>query len=139
MTASATGTIRDNDTPGFSINSPSVDEGASPASLEFTVSLSPASYQQTTVNYASTTTGTATSGTDFTAVSGTLTFAAGDTSKTITVSVTDDLDFEENETVVITLSNATGNAEIGTATGTGTITNDDPGISIDSPTVEEVD
>ncbi len=141
VTASGTGTIRDNDTPGFSIDSPSVAEGdSSSATLTFTVSLSPASYQATTVSYADTGTGTATSGTDYTAITGsTLTFAAGDTSKTITVQVTGDIANEPDETVVITLSNATGNAEIGTANGTGTITNDDPGISIADATIEEGD
>ncbi len=138
--ATGTGTITDNDTPSFSINSPSVNEGDSMASLEFTVSLSPASYQETTVNYA-VTGGTATSDTDYTALaaSTTLTFAIGDTSQTITVSVTDDLDFEENETVVITLSGASPGTTIATASGTGTITNDDPGISIADATVEEGD
>ncbi len=140
VTASGTGTIRDNDTPGFSIDSPSVAEGDSGSvNLVFTVSLSPASYQAATVNYA-VTSGTATSGTDYTAVAASsLSFSAGDTSKTITVQVTGDIANEPDETVVITLSNATGNAEIGTATGTGTITNDDPGISIADATIEEGD
>ncbi len=140
VTASGTGTIRDNDTPGFSIDSPSVSEGDSGSvNLTFTVSLSPASYQATTVNYA-VTGGTATSGTDFTALAaGTLTFAIGDTSDTITVSVTGDFANEPDETVVVTLSNATGGASISTASGTGTITNDDPGISIADATVEEGD
>ncbi len=148
VTASATGTIRDNDTPGFSIDSPSVAEGDTGDSndLVFTVSLSPESYQASvTVNWA-VTSGTATSGTDYTgpgspgATSGTLTFAAPNkTSQTITMSVMGDLDFEENETVVVTLSGASTGTAIVTASGTGTITNEDPGISIDSPTVEEVD
>ncbi len=141
VTVSATGTIRDNDTPGFSIDSPSVAEGDDGDSndLVFTVSLSPASYQDVTVNYA-VTGGTATSGTDYTAVAASsLSFNAGDTSKTITVSVTGDLAFEPSETVVITLSGASAGTAIATSSGTGTITNDDPGISIDSPTVEEVD
>ncbi len=141
VTASATGTIRDNDTPGFSIDSPSMAEGDDGDSndLVFTVSLSPASYQDVTVNYA-VTGGTATSGPDYTAVAASsLSFNAGDTSKTITVSVTGDLAFEPNETVVVTLSGASAGTAIATSSGTGTITNDDPGISIDSPTVEEVD
>ncbi len=146
--ASATGTIRDNDTPGFSIDSPSVVEGdpGDSTNLVFTVSLSPESYQTSvTVNWAVTSTSsTATSGTDYDgpsgAASGTLTFAAPNkTSQTITMSVMGDLDFEENETVVVTLSGASTGTAIVTASGTGTITNDDPGISIDSPTVEEVD
>ena len=144
-TASGTGTITDNDTPSlpsFSIDSPSVTEGDSGSvNLTFTVLLSPVSTQQATVNYADAGTGTATSGTDYTAIAGgTLTFAAGDTSKTITVSVTGDTSVEMAETVVLTLSNASSGTSIATANGIGTITdNDIPGFSIDSPSVTEGD
>ena len=142
VTASGTGTITDDDTPMFSINSPSVVEGdSSTTNLEFTVTLSPASYQATTVDYATATSGTATAGTDFTAISATtLTFAAGDTSKTFMVSVTGDATDEgAGETVVAALSNATGNAEIGTSSGTGTITDDDPKFSIGNASATEGD
>ena len=110
----------------LSINSPSVTEGNSGSTnLTFTVTLSPASAQQVTVAYADAGTGTATSGTDYTAITaGTLTFAAGTTSQTFNVAVTGDTLIESNETVVVTLSSAT-NATISTATGTGTITDDD--------------
>ncbi len=110
----------------LSINSPSVTEGNSGSTnLTFTVTLSAASAQQVTVDYADARTGTATSGTDYTAITGgTLTFTAGTTSQTFTVAVTGDTTDEANETVVVTLSSAT-NATISTATGTGTITNDD--------------
>ena len=82
-----------------------------------------------TVNYA-VTGGTATSGTDFTALaSGTLTFAVdGALSQNITLDVLGDTAIESNETVIITLSNlvqVTGTATLGNATGTITITNDD--------------
>jgi hypothetical protein len=82
-----------------------------------------------TVDYA-VTGGTATSGTDFTALaSGTLTFAAGGAlSQNITLDILGDTVIESNETVIITLSNlvqVTGTAALGNATGTGTITNDD--------------
>ena len=92
-----------------------------------------------TVDWAEGTGGTATSGTDYTAITGgTLTFAAGTTSRAFDVSVTGDTTDEADETVVVTLSNA-ANATIGTATGTGTITDDDgaPTVSIDSPSVME--
>ena len=141
-TAIGTGTITDDDTPRFSINSPSVAEGdSSTTSLTFTVTLSPASATQVAVNYASSdgTTNGATAGTDYTAVNGTLTFAANQTSRTITVSVTGDTTYESDETVVVTLSGASSGTNISMATGTGTITNDDPGLSIDSPSVTEGD
>ena len=120
-------TITDDDgEPSLSIDSPSVAEGDSgSASLAFTVSLGAASGRQVTVGYADAGTGTATSGTDYTAISaGTLTFAAGETAKTLTVSVTGDGTSEPDETVVVTLSSP-ANAVLGTASGTGTITDDD--------------
>ena len=124
-------TVTDNDEPAISISSPSVTEGDSGSvTLTFKVTLDVVSSKSVTVNYAEGTGGTATSGTDYTAVaSDTLTFAAGDTSKDIEVTVTGDALDEPDETVVVTLSSAT-NASISTATGTGTITDDD-----DAPTV----
>ena len=130
-------TITDDDPqPRFSISSPSAVEGTA---LTFTVRLNAASGKEVTVAYADAGTGTATSGTDYTALTaGTLTFAAGTTSQTIAVSVTDDSDNEQNETVIVTLSSAT-NATISTAQGTGTIIDDDgmPALSIGSPSVIE--
>ena len=131
MVNSATISLTDDDPePSLSIDSPSVTEGNSgSATLTFEVTLDTASGKQVTVQYADAGTGTATSGTDYTAITGgTLTFAAGTTSQTFNVSVTGDVLDESNETVVVTLSNA-GNATIGTATGSGTITDDD-----DAPT-----
>ena len=129
-TATGVGTITDDDgAPSLSISSPSVAEGDSgtTANLDFAVMLSAASGQQVTVDYAvdGTDPGTATSGTDYTALAaGTLTFAVGDTSETIRVTVTGDTQDEPNETVRITLSGA-ANASLSTATGVGTITDDD--------------
>ena len=63
-----------------------------------------------------------------------MTFAAGETSQSFDVALAGDATDEENETVAVTLSGPT-NATLGTATGTGTITDDDdpPTLSIDSP------
>ncbi len=133
-TAQGTGTIIDDDgMPTLSIGSPSVIEGATSATLTFRVYLRPAhNTLQVTVAYADAGTGTATSGTDYTALTaGTLTFAVGDTIQTIAVSVTDDSDDEQNETVIVTLSSAT-NATISTAQGTGTIIDDEtPSANLD--------
>ena len=137
-----TGTITDDETPStLSISSPSVNEGNSGSkTLTYTVTLSPASGQEVTVDWAEGTGGTATSGTDYTAITGgSLTFPTGTTRREITVSVTGDTTEEPNETVVVTLSNASG-ATIATGTGTGTIVNDDGYLlSIDSPSVAEGD
>jgi len=90
----------------------------------FTVTLS-ASYDATvTVNFA-TANGTAkTSDNDYAATSGTLTFAPGETTKTITVAVKGDRKKEANETFFMNLSGAV-NALIADSQGLGTILNDD--------------
>jgi predicted extracellular nuclease len=111
--------------PGLSINDVSVLEGDSGATdVTFTISLSVAAAADVTVDYA-TGSDSATSGTDFTATSGTATIPAGDTSTTITVPVIGDTDLEINETFLVTLNSPSANAAIADNSGTGTITNDD--------------
>jgi hypothetical protein len=66
-----------------------------------------------TINYA-TTDGTATAGSDYTAVSGTLTFNQGEMAKAILIPITNDNVFESDETFSLKLSNPTGGATIGT-------------------------
>ena len=66
--------------------------------------------------------------------SGTLTFADGETTKTIDVSVTDDGDAEGDETVNVALSNPTNGATLGTpATAVLTIRNDDGPFGVPPP------
>ncbi|MDP3420721.1 MAG: Calx-beta domain-containing protein [Thiobacillus sp.] len=143
---SATGTITDNDDPPtVSINDVTVNEGAGTAT--FTVTLSAASGQTVSVNYG-TSNGTATSGADYTAASGSLIFNPGVTSQTITVPITNDAIYEGSETFNVTLTAPT-NATIATPTGVGTIRddgtggppgtdNDTPILSVSSPVVEEI-
>ncbi len=76
-----------------------------------------------TVHY-TTANGTATAGSDYTAVCGTLTFAAGETSKTISVQVAGDSLVEANETFFVNLSGAL-NATIADAQGQATLVNND--------------
>ena len=128
--------------PTFSISSPSVTEGdaGTTATMTFTITLSAASADQVTVEYTTTPSGgarRATSGVDYTAASGTLTFAPNVTSGSFDVSITgDDMD-EDNETVFIELRNPSGASVGGGARqlGTGTITDDDdpPTVSIAAP------
>lgn len=108
-------------TPTLSIGNASVTEGGN---LLFTVTLSPSATGTVTVNYASAN-GTAVSPGDYTATSGTLTFTAGQTSKTITLAIIDDSTAESSEAMTVTLSGVTGGAVIGMATGTGTINDND--------------
>ncbi|MEQ1851491.1 MAG: Calx-beta domain-containing protein, partial [Chthoniobacteraceae bacterium] len=122
--AAGTGTINDNDAvPTLSIDDVTVNEAAGTAT--FTVTLSAASGLPVSVAYA---TGdlSATGGADYTALAGTLNFAAGATSRTITVAITNDTLFEVSENFNVTLS-APVNATIATAVGTGTILDDGTG------------
>ena len=70
--------------------------------------------------------GTAIAGSDYTAQSGTLTFAEGERSKTVAVAVRTDSANEANETFVLNLSNATG-VTVTDAQARATIVNDDTG------------
>ncbi len=133
-----TGTILDNDPlPSLTISDASVNEGNSgTVAATFTVTLSAASGQAVTVNYA-TANGTATAGSDYTAASGTLTFAPGEISKTITVLVTGDTAVESNESFFVNLSAATA-ATLADAQGAGAILNDDgPGLAVNDVSVTE--
>jgi hypothetical protein len=133
------GTINNNDNlPTISINDASVTEGNSGTkTLDFTVTLSTASGQTVTVNYA-TADGTATAGTDYVAASGMLTFLPGDTTKTVSVTINGDTVVEPNETFIVNLATPT-NATLSDGTGQGTITNDDvtPSLSISDVTANE--
>ena len=97
--------------------------GGGPATVTatFTVSLSQSTSQPVTVNYA-TANGTAQAGADYVATSGSLTFAAGETSKTISVTILADNLAELDETFFINLSGAV-NGTIGDGIGQGTIRN----------------
>ena len=81
----------------------------------FTVTLTPASSQTVTVDYA-TADQSAQAGTDYTSTQGTLTFAPGDTTKAITVPVLGDNALESDERFVVQLSNPT-NATLATTPG----------------------
>ena len=118
--------------PGaLSINDVSHAEGdAGATTYTFTVTRSGGSAGAVTVDYTISAPGGATfaDSTDFVAgsvFSGQVSFADGETSRTITIDVQGDDLVETNETFTVTLSNATGGATISDATGIGTITNDD--------------
>ncbi|MGQ0583323.1 MAG: Calx-beta domain-containing protein [Reyranella sp.] len=144
----AAGTITNDDAappppPTISISDASFAEGsaAAPGHAAFTVTLSAASASAVTVNFA-TANGTATAGTDYVAQSGSLTFAPGETQKTIQVSAIGDAVVEANEGFTVVLSNPLG-ATLADGTAAGTITNDDaaplPTLSISDASVVEGD
>ena len=115
--------VRTNDLPTLSIADANARENSD---VEFTVTLSPESAVAVTVAWRaeSLASNTAVAGTDYTAANGVLTFAATETSKTFTVSVTDDNAHEDGETFTVTLSNPT-NAALSAATATGLILDND--------------
>jgi hypothetical protein len=120
----ALGTIVDDDPrPILSINDVNVTEGSGNVNAKFTVSLTGASSQNVTVDYA-TGPGTASVGTEYTTKSGTLTFTPGQAMKTVTIVTKGDLVDEPNENFVVNLTNPV-NAGFGTAQGTATILDDD--------------
>lgn len=137
--STATVTIDDDEAaPALSISDPNVAEGNSgTTTLLFDVALSAASGRQVTVDYA-TADQTASAGSDYGARFGTLTFAPGETLKTIAVTVNGDGTAEANETMRVLLTSPS-HASIADAQGIGTIDNDDgpPSISIaDVTTIE---
>ncbi len=123
---SATGVIADNDPiPAVTIDDLSTTEGDSGSLVaSVTVRLSRASDQVVTLSYA-TADVTAASPADFTASAGTLTFAAGEITKTIGVSVTGDTVDEPDETFAVNLG-APVNATIADAQAIVTIVDNDP-------------
>ena len=122
-------TITDDDQSALTIADAAANEGDD---ITFTVTLDPVSSREVTVGYAtSVASGDTAVQADFTANSGTLTFAAGDSSKTFTVATAEETTSEPNETFTVTLSSASGATLPADATATGTITDDDtPQVSI---------
>src|SRR5438094_986267 len=123
-----------NVTPTLAINDVSQNEGNSGTTpFVFTVSLSNASSQTITVNFATADDTATVADNDYVAASGTVTFAPGVTSQPVTVTVNGDTKFESNETFFVNLSNPTGGATISDGQGQGTIVNDDtaPTLAID--------
>lgn len=122
------GTIVDNE-PRISIGNVSQKEGngngKNTTAFNFTVTLSAAYDQAVTVSYATVAGGTATPGVDYQTKSGTVTFAAGQTTQTITILVYRDNTLEPNETFFVDLSGPSSNALISIPRGIGTILNDD--------------
>jgi hypothetical protein len=124
--------------PDITIADVTLAEGnAGTTNFVFTVTLSFASTQTVTVDYAAAD-GTALVSSDYTAISGTLTFNPGVTSQQITVVVNGDTTLEPDETFAINLTNPS-NATLLDTQGTGTISNDDavPTISINNVTLNE--
>jgi uncharacterized delta-60 repeat protein len=120
-----TGTIVDNDLPAVSVNDVSMTEAntGTNKTYAFKVTLSKAGTNTITVTY-TTVDGTAVAPGDYTAKSGTLTYAPGTVTKTVNVTVKGDNLVEPNETFTLHITSATF-ATIADADGLGTIVNND--------------
>ncbi len=132
--ASATVTIVDDDpAPVVQFNTGTYNAGESAGTVVLPVSLNSASGVQTVVAY-TTSDGTAAAGEDYTTTGGTLTFAPGETTKSITVPILNSGVYEADETFAVTLSNPNG-ATLGTpASATVTIVDDDPApVTVEKP------
>ncbi len=126
--AQGQGTIAEDDPkPTVDVDSPVVGEGDGTAT--FTISLDTAAAVDVNVDYTTSDT-IATDGADYTGVSGTATIVAGNTTTTVDVPVLDDSTYEGDETFALDLSNEV-NGTLGTASGTATITDDDPAPDVD--------
>jgi subtilisin family serine protease len=118
--------------PRASADAPATDEGHTGAhELIFTVSLSAASQQPVSLHYL-TVDGTATAGSDYAPVRGTLTIPAGATSASVTVPVQGDRTYEDDEQFTLHLSDPSG-VVLENSDPAATIRNDDavPEIVID--------
>jgi hypothetical protein len=139
---SATLTITDDDTSfALSAASYSVNEGVGSAQIE--IDRSGSTTSAGSVHFA-TANGSAAAGSDYTAVSQTVSFGVGETSKTVSIPITDDQVYEGSETVSLSLdspSETSGTASLGSpATATLTITDNDEAtiaLSASSYTVPE--
>ncbi len=138
--ATATVTITDDDVRNagtLALNSTTVTLSESGPAVNMTVNRTGGSDGTVTVDYA-TADGTAAAPGDYTELNGTLTFLNGETSKTVTLTLTNDTTWEPSEDFTLTLSNpvdATLAVQIST---TVTITDDDPRhagtLALSSPT-----
>jgi Ca2+-binding RTX toxin-like protein len=134
--ASATGTITNDDTDVSVAVAPlsTTEDGA--GNLVYTFTRSGVTTGALTVNFL--VSGTATFNTDYTQTgadsfvppNGTVTFAAGSSTATVTVDPTADNSVEPDETVILTVTNGTGYNVGAPSVATGTITNDDSSVSV---------
>lgn len=135
--------INDDSIPTLSVANVSQAEGSTGGYTQmiFTATLSNPSSAEANVTYA-TANGTADSGyvgADFTSQGGTLTFAAGETTKTISIPIFGDTNVEPDQNFTINFTTPNG-LSITTASATGTILNDDadvPNITIADQSINE--
>ena len=140
--ATASGEIVDNDIAQISVGDTSVAEGNDgEVNLEFVVALDQAAVEDVSVDYLSDNI-SASSVSDYSTAGGTATIPAGQREVVVSVPVKGDTTVEADETLSLTLSNPSANAELAAdgAVATGTIENDDQlSVSAVDSSVGEVD
>jgi len=130
--------VPDETTPPPVVAVEALDPVSEGEALAFRLTLSEPATEPVVVTYA-TADGSADSGADYVAATATVTFAAGETEKVVTIATRDDAVIETNETVALELTEAVG-ATIGTATATATIRSDDvPALAITGTGLAEGD
>lgn len=132
-TATATGTVLNDDVPAVSVGNVASAEGtsATPTAFQFPVTLSNPSTQTITVTVR-TADIQATAPADYATVDRTVSFAPGDTGQVVTVDVVADAVDEAGEAFAVNLSEPSG-ATLGTAGGLGTILDDDGADTTSGP------
>jgi hypothetical protein len=109
--SAATLTIVDNER-AFALGAASYSIGEGDGSATITITRSGFTAAADSVHFA-TANGTAIAGSDYTAVDQTVSFAAGVTSQTVSIPITDDAVIEGNETVLLSLSSPSAGTTIG--------------------------
>ena len=135
LTNSATGGTVTTPLPQLSVSADREGTEGTHADIPFTVRLDPASTETVVVDYR-TVERTAKAGEDFTATSGTLTFAPGDIAKTVRVPIVDDTVPDDGETFLLDIFDASGATFAGGAAAsfaTGTIRNTEAGEQPETP------
>ncbi len=107
----------------FAVNSETVNEND--GSLSLTINRNGGSFGSVSVSYNSFD-GSAIAGSDYATSSGSLSFADGEVSKTITIDLINDATYEADESFTVQLSNIVGAATLGIDLNTVTILDDDP-------------
>jgi hypothetical protein len=117
-------TITDNDR-AFAFSSATYSAGEASGHATVTINRTGSTSSSDSVHFA-TANGTATAGSDYTAVGQTVTFAAGETSKTVSIPITNDTLVESSETVLLSLSSPSSGATLGSpSSATLTIVDND--------------
>jgi len=137
VSSSGSGTLVDDAVaPYLTVNNPSVAAGATSTTMTFTVSLTSATPNPVTVNYA-TSNNSAVGGSQYTPTTGSLTFAPGTTVQSVPVTILPDTIKASNPSFFLNLSSPTNAILSSASSGTGTILNTavNPGLGVGDVTI----